>query len=225
MDREEAARLYDRVLEHRRTGDNAGALALLDRILSFYPDMAALHVQRGALQGAMKQYREAHSSFDTALAIDPFNAEAHFGKAALCHAQGKLDQALSGYDRALEIQPAHAPALNDRGLALRQAGDITGALQSYDAAIALMPDCPDFRFGKAMCLLLLGQYQEGWRLYEWRKAKILPVAPPPPGAQPWRGQDLAGKVLLVQAEQGLGDAIQFCRLLPQAQGGRIVLQV
>lgn len=203
------------------------ALALLETILPFYPGMAALNIQRGALLCALRRFPEALAAFDAVLAIDPFQADAHFGRGAVLHAQGKPGEALIHYDRALEIQPSLATALNDRGLALRQTGDLAGALESYDAAIALMPDCADFRFGKAMCLLQLGRHQEGWRLYEWRKARILAVAPPPPGALPWRGENPAGKTLLIQAEQGLGDTIQFCRYaaLPGAQGARVVLQV
>ncbi len=223
MDREEAARLYDRVLEHQKNGDDAGALTLLDTILASYPAMAALHVQRGSLLSDMKQFGDALSNFDTALGLDPLQAEAHFGRGAIFQAQRKLDDALSAYDRALRIQPAHVRALNNRALALRQTGNLNAALESYDAAIALMPDCPDFRFGKAMCLLQLDRFEEGWRLYEWRLAMVDPVAPPPPGVRPWRGEALDGKTLLIQAEQGLGDTIQFCRFA--ALGAHVVLQV
>jgi tetratricopeptide (TPR) repeat protein len=227
MDREEAARLYDRILEHRKNGEDATALALLETILPSYPAMAALHVQRGTLLYGMKQFGEALASFDAALALDPQQGEAHFGRGAIFQAQGKLDDALTAYAQVLQIQPAHAHALNNRALTQRQTGNLAGALESYDAAIALLPDCPDFRFGKAMCLLQLGRSEEGWRLYEWRKATVHPVAPPPPGAKPWRGEAPGGKVLLIQAEQGLGDTIQFCRLaaLPQGEGAHVVLQV
>ena len=223
MDREEAARLYDRVLEHQKNGDGTAALALLDRVLASYPAMAVLHVQRGTLLYESKRFGDALASFDTALGLDPRQADAHFGRGAICQAQGKLDDALAAYDQALQIQPAHPRALNNRGLALRLTGNLAGALESYDAAIALRPDCADFRFGKGMCLLQLGRFEEGWRLLEWRKAVIHAVAPPPPGARPWRGEALAGKTLLIQAEQGLGDTIQFCRFAAQGEG--IVLQV
>jgi hypothetical protein len=225
MDREEAARLYDRVLEHQKNGDDAAALALLDTILTSYPAMAVLHVQRGTLLSDTKQFGDALASFDTALTLDPLQAEAHFGRGAIFQAQRKLDDALSAYDRALQIQPAHVRALNNHALALRQTGNLHAALESYDAAITLMPDCPDFRFGKAMCLLQLGRFEEGWRLYEWRKAMVDPVALPPPGVRPWRGEALAGKTLLIQAEQGLGDTIQFCRFAALGQGAHVVLQV
>lgn len=75
--------------------------------------------------------------------------------------------------------------------------------------------------------MLLGRFEDGWSLFEWRKSKIMAVAPPPRNASPWRGESLAGKVLLVQAEQGLGDTIQFCRFasMAEAQGAKLVLQV
>ena len=227
VNREEAARLYDRVLEHQKSGDGAAALALLDTVLASYPAMATLHLQRGTLLYDLRRFADALASFDTALGLDPRQAEAHFGRGAIFQAQGKLADALGAYERALQIQPAHVRALNNRALALRQTGNLAGALESYDTAIALMPDYPDFRVGKAMCLLQLGRFEEGWRLYEWRKAMADPVAPPPPGVPPWRGEALAGKTLLIQAEQGLGDTIQFCRFaaLAQGEGAHVVLQV
>jgi tetratricopeptide (TPR) repeat protein len=227
IDNETAGRLYDLAMAHHRNGDSAKGLEILDALISSNPKMAFLHLQRGSIQYAMKQFETALSSFGAAIALDSACAEAHFGIGAVAQAQGNLNEAFSAYNRALEIDPKHAPAFNNRGLVLRELGDISAALQSYDAAIDLLPDCPDFRFGKAMCLLLQGRYREGWPLYEWRKANIQPVAPAPQNTSPWRGEALAGKVLLIQAEQGLGDTIQFCRFgcLARAQGAQVVLQV
>ena len=226
-DKESAGRLYDLALAHYRNGDFAKGLDIIDRLISGCPAMADLHVQRGSFQYAMKRFELARFSFDAAIALDPTCAEACFGIGAVAQAEGDLNHALRAYDRVLQLAPRHALAYNNRGLVLRELGDISAAIQNYDAAIALIPDFPDFRFGKAMCLLLQGRYAEGWSLYEWRKAKIGPAARECGNASPWRGEALAGKALLIQAEQGLGDTIQFCRFaLPvQAQGARVVLQV
>ncbi|HEY2011642.1 MAG TPA: tetratricopeptide repeat-containing glycosyltransferase family protein [Rhizomicrobium sp.] len=227
IDPEVAAGLFDLVIELHRKREYTKALPVLNRLMASHPGMAALYVQRGSLLLAMKQFEGALSDFDQALIVDPLNVEGHFGRGAAFQAQANLHAAINSYDRALELQPDHAFALNNRALVLRELGQVHEAVQSYDAAIDLMPDCPDFRFGKGMCLLLLGSFQQGWPLYEWRKAKIRPVGQVPRSGSPWRGEPLDGKVLLIQAEQGLGDTIQFCRFgsLAHNLGAKVVLQV
>jgi tetratricopeptide (TPR) repeat protein len=151
IENETAGRLYDLAMVHYRNGDAAKGLEILDALTSSYPKMASLHVKRGSLQYAMKQFETALASFGAAIAQDSACAEAHFGIGAVAHAQGNVNEALSAYNRTLGIDPKHALAFNNRGLVLRELGEVGSALQSYDAAIDLLPDCPDFRFGKAMC--------------------------------------------------------------------------
>lgn len=227
IDSQVAAALFDLVIELHRKREYAKALPVLGELIASYPEMATLYVQRGSLLLAAKQLGGALSDFDQALTLDPLNVEGHFGRGATLQAQGNLRDAIDSYDRALGLQPNHAFALNNRALGLRELGHIHEAVQSYEAAIDLMPDCPDFHFGKGMCLLLLGSFQQGWPLYEWRKARIRPVGQAPQGGSPWRGEPLDGKVLLIQAEQGLGDTIQFCRFgsLAHSLGAKVVLQV
>lgn len=227
IDSEVAAGLFDLAIELHRKREYTKALSVLNELIASYPEMATLYVQRGSLLLAAKQMEGALTDFDRALALDPLNVEGHFGSGGALQAQGNLRDAIDSYSRALELQPNHAFALNNRALALRQLGRIDEAIQSYDAAIDLMPDCPDFRFGKGMCLLLLGSFQQGWPLYEWRKAAIRPVGPPAQSGSPWQGEPLDGKVLLIQAEQGLGDTIQFCRFgaMAHSLGAKVVLQV
>ena len=227
MEKDTAGRSYDIAIEHHRSGRNAKALTILDTIIASFPRMASLHIKKGSILYEMKQFDRAVASFEAALTIDSRDPDTCFSKGAALQAQGKLEEALRSYNQSLELQPNHAFALNNRGLALRDCGQMADALRSYDAAIEALPECPDFYFGKAMCLLLLGRFQEGWSLFEWRRSKIQPVASPPSGSHPWRGEDIAGKVLLIQAEQGLGDTIQFCRFasLAKGHGATVVLQV
>ena len=227
IDPEVAAGLFDLVVELHRKREYTKALPVLNRLIASHPEMAPLYVQRGSLLLATKRFEGALSDFDQALTLDPLNVEGHFGRGAALQAEGNLHDAINSYDRALGLQPNHAFALNNRALVLRDLGHIQEAIQSYEAAIDLIPDCPDFRFGKAMCLLLLGSFLQGWPLYEWRKGSVRPVGQIPQSGSPWRGEPLDGKVLLIQAEQGLGDTIQFCRFgsLAHSLGAKVVLQV
>ena len=95
------------------------------------------------------------------------------------------------------------------------------ALSCYDQAISLNPNLAEAYFNKSFVKLSLGQYQEGWELYEWRWQARLARLPKRNFSQPlWLGDaELRGKTILIYAEQGLGDCIQFFRYLPLLQAG------
>jgi len=105
-------------------------------------------------------------------------------------------------------------------------GELQEAIASYRQAIAIAPNTVDAHWNLSQLLLLLGDYEQGWREYEWRwQRKNFPTmwrALPQPR---WTGQDLAGKTLLVHTEQGYGDAIQFVRYVPMlaARSARVVV--
>jgi hypothetical protein len=100
-------------------------------------------------------------------------------------------------------------------------GRVDEALAAFDAAIALKPDYADPHWNKALALLSLGRWEEGWRLFEWRWKRSEPGAEQPQdfGVPAWLGEtDLAGKTLLIHAEQGYGDTIQMLRYVPVLAG-------
>jgi hypothetical protein len=100
------------------------------------------------------------------------------------------------------------------------------ALQSFDRAIALNPESADGHFGKSLALLMQGKYGDAWPGYEWRKRRVAPEAFHGQGRPEWTGKEnLAGKTLFIEAEQGLGDTIQFCRYAPLAadRGARVIM--
>ena len=142
----------------------------------------------------------------------------------------RLDDALAAYDRALAIDPGNAFALVNRGNALRYLGRADEALESFDAAIRHAPDFAEAHWNKAVLQLSHGDFAHGLPEYEWRWRRGIEA--PRDFAQPqWQGEDLAGKTILLHAEQGLGDSIQMLRYLPMVAakladtGGKIVLEL
>ena len=151
-----------------------------------------------------------------------------FSAAVARHQAGRLDEAIAGYDLLLRLAPGHAEAHANRGLVLHDLRHLDAALASFDRAIALKPDDANGYWNKSLTLLRQGRYREGWRLYEWRKALAAPVGNQFSQTQPWLGDgDIAGKTVLLHAEQGLGDSLQFCRYAPlvRARGARVILSV
>ncbi len=140
---------------------------------------------------------------------------------------GKLPEARSSVERALALAPQHVKAHINLGELHKLEGDLEGALAYFRRATVLGPDNGDAHWNLAITLLTKGEFAEGWREYEWRR-RVPEIARKMRSlnAPVWDGSPMAGKTLLLTAEQGLGDTIQFSRLLSGAKsrGFRTVLE-
>jgi tetratricopeptide (TPR) repeat protein len=168
---------------------------------------------------------------DRALLLDPNWIDAHLNRGLALRALGRVREAGASLQRALDIAPDHPEALADFGKALTELGYFEGATSCLERALSLKPDSAEAHMGLAVVSLLRGDLARGWREYEWRwrgPAVIEPDMPDPSDATRWDGiEDLAGKTLLVWAEQGVGDAVIFGSALADIIGrtGRVVLAV
>src|SRR5262245_54345954 len=191
------------------------ALASYDKAIALKPDFTEAFNNRGEALRKMKRLDEALASHDKAIALKPDYAEAFSNRGIALRELNRLDEALASYYKAIALKPDFAEAFNNRGKALLQLKRLDEALASYDQAIALKPDYAEGFQNRALCRLLAGQYEDGWKDYEWRwEAKDFPGKRPNINAPLWRGEELRGRRLLVFDEQGLGDVIQFVRYLP-----------
>src|SRR5262245_14015016 len=120
------------------------------------------------------------------------------------------EQAMACYRRALELKPTYAEAHNHLGNLLQQQGQLEQAEMHYQRALEFKPNYGEAHFNQSLLMLLSGQFQDGWREYEWRwKAGQVPERR---FSQPrWDGRSLGDRPILLYAEQGLGDTIQFAR--------------
>ncbi len=169
---------------------------------------------------------EALASYGRALALQPGHVQALSNNGVILDDLRRYEEAVASFDRALSIRPDYRPALSNRGNALGSLGRFDEALASYDNALALQADFADCRFNRALLLLLRGAFGDGWRDYESRRNLKNWVARAF-DAPEWRGEDLHGKRVLLYAEQGLGDTIQFARFarLLAERGGDIIIEV
>jgi tetratricopeptide (TPR) repeat protein len=207
------------------------ALASYDRALTLKPDQAEAFSNRGNALRQLKRFDEALASYDRALALKPDYFDALNNRGVTLHEQKRFPEALASYDRALALRPDHCPALTNRGFTLHQLRQLDEARVCYDYALALNPGYVDGHFYKAQLLLLKGDYDAGWREYEWRWLRWNEENPQyiRDFAKPlWLGQAaIEGKTILLHAEQGIGDTIQFCRYAPlvAGRGARVLLEV
>jgi tetratricopeptide (TPR) repeat protein len=205
------------------------ALAACDRALALAPDFAEAHCHRGSALHALQRFDEALTSFDRALALRPAYADAQCNRGAALHALKRYDEALAACDRSIALQPDYAEAHCNRGATLQDLARYEEALTSFSRALVLRPDFAGAHNNEALCRLLMGDFERGWQQHEWRWQTDQLASEKRGFPQPlWLGSgELAGKTILLHAEQGFGDTLQFCRYVPlvAARGARVVLEV
>ncbi len=135
-----------------------------------------------------------------------------------------LGEAETNYRRAVQLRPDYIEALNNLGNVLRIQGRMAEALECYDQALDLQPDHADVHLSRAMAWLERGEFERGWPEYEWR-LKCQRYAIPPFRRPPWDGSPLEGRTILLYADYGVGDALQFIRYAPlvQRRVGRVIV--
>ena len=241
---DEALASYDRSLalrpEHAAAHSNRGnvlqmlkrydeALASYDRALAVQADFALAHYNRGNVLQDLNRYDEALASYDRALAVRPDFAEALSNRGNVLQRLKRFVDAMASYDRALASRPDFAEAFSNRGAALQELKRHEEALASYERATEASPKYADAHYNQALCRLLLGDFDRGWEKYEWRWQVDQLRNSKRSFTQPlWLGQnEIAAKTILLYAEQGFGDTIQFCRYVPlvAARAARVILEV
>lgn len=210
-------------------GHPAEAIASFDRSLALAPQKFETHLRRGISLAMLGRNEEAIASFDQAILLNPSSAEAFDNRGVALGRMSRPSEALASFFKATEVNPDYADAYSNAANALKSLHKHTEALQYFDRALSCKPGDPVSTWGKALIKLSLGEFREGWALYEsrFRVAHLTPLQRSFEAPR-WSGtESLEGKTLLVHAEQGLGDTLQFCRYirLIEAKGARVVFEV
>ena len=197
-------------------------MILDDRSAQSYNDLGLTLYSQGSYKGALEFFFEA-------LALAP-NTPIVCNNLGVCYfALDQLERSVHYYEQATTLDPLYVEAHNNLGNALVKLFQHEEALASYDQALTLDPAYVEAYWNKALALLQMGRFSEGWVLHEsrWAKPSFQPIVRNFP--QPiWDGSfSVAGKTLLLHAEQGLGDTLQFVRYVDmvRALGARLVVEV
>jgi tetratricopeptide (TPR) repeat protein len=238
---DEAIVCYRRVLEHnplhleawhklayllKTMGQLDEAVLCYRRVLHLKPDFALAYSNLGNVLSDQGKQAEAVSCYEHALRLLPDFAAGHYNLGNAHALQGQFDTAIVCFQEALRLRPTFVAAIVETANAHRAIGRLDEALAGFDLALRLKPTDILAQWNRALLLLLRGDFERGWPAYESRWAQhpldrrqfLQPL---------WDGSDLGGRSILLYAEQGLGDTLQFLRFVPMVRQrcGKVILEV
>jgi tetratricopeptide (TPR) repeat protein len=205
------------------------ALAFFNQSADLRPDHAWTMHMRGLLLKEMGRFEEALVDSQRAIELDPTNADACNNVGVIFGALERPQDALSWYERSLRIAPDQARTLTNKGAVLSELERFDEAMAAYRRSMVVDPNQPKTAWNIAIVHLLTGNFEEGLRGREVRwQIPEMTLAYPQLSRPMWLGSEpVAGKTIVVCADEGFGDSIQFARYIPMlaARGARVVLVV
>jgi Flp pilus assembly protein TadD len=195
--------------------------------LRLRPDYPEAHNNLGNVLYALERPSEAAASYREALRLRPDYPEAHNNLGNALQALGRAAEAESKFREALRLRPSFPEIHNNLASALCALGRPVEAEVSFREALRLRSEYAEAHNNLGYALLLAGRFEEGWKECEWRlKTKQISTGARDYTVPQWGGEAIGDRIILLHAEQGLGDTLQFCRYVPlMPPCGGIILEV
>ena len=210
----------------RELGEPAAAVENYDKALAGAPDLAETRYAMGVCLRDLGRHEGAEECFSVAAEALPHDPRPLTGQALLAFDAGDIPTALDFVTRAIERQQDDADAWNLKGVILKETARYEDSLEAYGCALDADPNHAEAHYNRGVIRLLQGDMPDAWADYDWRwrgESRQLPGAHL--GLPLWDGTPLNGCRILLVAEQGFGDTIQFIRYAPlvQSRGGEVHL--
>jgi len=205
--------------------DIEGAIAQYRTALELQPDLAEAHFNLGNALKTLDRFTEAQACYERALEIDPEFALACNNLGVLLQEKNRLDEAIALFRRAMAINPALTEPWINLAKAAREQLRLADALEAVGHAIQIQPEAPEPHWDRALMWLTLGDFTHGWPEYELRWQGGAGLVQRNFNLPRWEGQPLAGKTILIYAEQGIGDELMFASCFPDViqRAGHVII--
>ncbi len=204
----------------------AAAQRVCEQLLQHFPAEEGLWYRLAEIDITLAHYPEALQRIDRLLALNPRHARAHAQRGFLLLRLQCFEASIAASDVAIQLEPTLAVAYLNKANALCACNRVAESMAACRMALERDPQCAEAHYDLATMLLLTGQFAEGWEEYEWR-LRLRDGALPALASPRWDGHDAPGKTLLLLAEQGIGDTIQFIRYCAalKSRVGKVLLRV
>ncbi len=211
-----------------RLGRWDDAIANLNIVANSNPLYGAVYNDRATIYFKQGKLNEAYTDIEKAVVLLPGSSQVHRNRGYILVKQQKLAEAASSYSRSLSLDPESAETFNNLGMAVEAMGRFDDAAIFYKKASNLDDSLSLAKWNKGLMSLRLGDYQNGWPLFEKRWETEMAGKERSYDFPLWDGQtSVNGKTILIHYEQGLGDVIQFSRYVKEVErlGAKVVLEV
>jgi Flp pilus assembly protein TadD len=201
---------------------------LIRRAIEVRPNFSSQHYNLGNLLAERGRMAEARQAYREAIICQPNYAEAYYAIGNIEREAGNLELAEASFAKATELKSDYYEARHNRANVLRELGRAEESVALLREVLAQVADLAEAHYNFALSLFTLGRYTEGGPAYEWRWKSKGFTSPKPKFSQPkWDGVPLPHGTILLHAEQGLGDTLQFIRYIHQVRNrvGRVLVQV
>jgi Flp pilus assembly protein TadD len=211
----------------KKKGELGNAIASYKKAVNLDPEYAEALSNLGMVLIAQGRFEEAAGNLQKAVSLVPDSAEFRDNLGVLFNRQGRFEEAVCASEQAIALRPSCVEAHNNLGTALMELSRFSDANNAFEKAIAIDPECAEAHHNRSLVLLLKAQFEQGWAEYEWRWRHAGFSTPLRPFSQQWWNGSVEGVTkLLVWAEQGIGDEVQFSGLIRHilARGIHVVVE-
>jgi Tfp pilus assembly protein PilF len=202
------------------------AIELIVKAIAVNPGVAQYHANLGAIYARCNRFDEAISALGRAIELDPDMVIAYFNLGGVLGAKFEFARAIPVLQKAVSLDPNWPELQNRLGVTLRNDGQYQAARAIFRKLAESHPDFAEGRWNLGLTLLVMGDLENGWKEYEWGK-RTPNVSIPRGFPQPqWMGEDISGKTILIHAELGFGDTLNFVRYAPlvAARAAKVIVE-